>query len=74
MLVVLVRWYWWVLGFVFVVWDLLAMGPVFLATKLHQNENLKAGESQTERGRQEDHLVRGEQFEGARWVCYHITF
>ena len=29
------------LGFIFVVWDLLAVRPIFLPAKLHQNKHLK---------------------------------
>ena len=36
---------------IFIVWNLLAVRPVFFATELHQNENLKKG-IRGERGRE----------------------
>ena len=60
------------LGFIFIVWDLLAMRPVFLPTKLHENENLKE-ETRGEADVGVTDLVRGEKFESAGRICYHIT-
>ena len=62
-------------GLIFVVWDLLAVRPVFLPSKLHQDKDLKhrAGYRRVWRPGESD-LVCGKEFECPWRVGYHIAF